>query len=180
MIGESKHRAQDPFFWLEQARVLDRAAMLIWAGIGTDLEHMSKLPVGSTVRREQFQNANLGGVFWLNAGLALENILKGLIVKRKPGSLINGRLPRHLKTHDLSKLSKLAKVKLSAIEVFYLSVGTECVIWAGRYPTSTTGKEPNPSAFSEGDVLAYRNLFDRLVDQFDSGDGRVVSFRRLA
>ena len=180
MTGERKHRVQDPFFWLKQAKELDRAAMVIWAGIEADLQGMSKLPVGTTVVQEQFRNANLGGVFWLNAGLALENVLKGLIVKQQPDVVVNGRLNRDLKTHKLLKLSGLAGANLSVIEAFYLSVATECVIWAGRYPASTTGKEPTASVFSEADVLAYRNLFDRLVDQFDSGNGRVVVFQRLA
>lgn len=180
MTGERKHRVQDPFFWLKQAKELDRAAMLIWAGIEADLQGMSKLPVGTTVVQEQFRNGNLGGVFWLNAGLALENVLKGLIVKEQPDVVINGRLKRDLKTHKLLKLSGLAGANLSTIEAFYLSIATECVTWAGRYPSSATGTEPKPSVFSEGDVLAYRKLFDRLAGQLDAGDGRVVTFQRLA
>jgi len=172
-------RAQDAFFWLEQAKRLDAAAMLIWAGIQKDLAAMSKLAPGATVTRDQVPNAYLGGVFWLNAGLALENLLKGIIVKRDPKSAANGRLARHLKTHNLLELCDRAGAKLSESEAFYLCTATRCVQWTGRYPTSTSGEGPEASVFSESDVLAYRALFDRLAGDEDFTERRVVIFSRV-
>lgn len=173
-------RAHDPFFWLKQAKELDRAAMLIWAAVLQDSEWMSQFEVGAEIRLEQVPHVNLGRVFWLNAGFALENLLKGIIVKDKPDSVINGRITGHLKTHNLFKLAKRASIDLNVIEAFYLWVGTQCVMWAGRYPCSTKPEETAPPVFSESDVIAYRSLFDRLEGQFDTSKSKVVTFSRLA
>ena len=173
-------RAHDPFFWLKQGKELDRAAMLIWAAVREDLERISQFEVGAKIRLEQVPHVNLGGVFWLNAGFALENLLKGIIVKDKPDSVINGRITGPLKTHNLSKLAKRASIDLNVVEAFYLWVGTQCVIWAGRYPSSMKPEETAMHAFSESDVIAYRSLFDRLAGQFDTSDSRVVTLTRLA
>ena len=121
--------------------------MLIWAAVREDLERLSQLEVGAEIRLEQAPHANLGGVFWLNAGFALENLLKGIIVKDKPDFVINGRITRPLQTHNLFKLAKRASIDLNVIEAFYLSVGTQCMIWAGRYPSSTKPEEKAPPGF---------------------------------
>lgn len=76
--------AHDPFFWLKQARELDAAAMLIWEAIRHDFEVLSQSPVRATVDLRAVPHANLGGVFWLNAGFALENLFKGIIVQAIP------------------------------------------------------------------------------------------------
>lgn len=173
-------RAHDPFFWLKQAKELDRAAMLIWAAVREDLERISQFEIGAEIRLEQVPHVNLGGVFWLNAGFALENLLKGIIVKDQPDSVIKGRITRPLKTHNLFNLAKRASIDLNVNEAFYLWVGTQCVIWAGRYPSSIKPEETAPPVFSESDVIAYRSLFDRLAGHFDTSDSRVVTFSRLA
>lgn len=154
--------------------------MLIWASIKADLERLSCMPVGAQVGREEFPGPGLGDVFWLNAGLALENLLKGLIVQSEPALAAGGRMAQTLRTHSLLRLSDLAGLELCVTEAFYLSIATECVMWAGRYPASTKGKEFGPPVFSEADVLAYRGLFDRLVGRYDEDDKRVVTYQRLA
>jgi len=154
--------------------------MLIWAEIKSDLEQLSRMPEGAQVGREQFPYAGLGGVFWLNAGLALENLLKGLAIQYEPILADDGKLARRLRTHNLLRLSEFATIRLSVSEAFYLSIATECVIWEGRYPAPTTGRKPESSVFSEGDVLTYRGLFDSLARQIDSDNGRTITYERLA
>ena len=172
-------RAQDPYFWLVHAKQLDKAAMLIWAKIRQDLLNMSQLPAGTVIELERVPFADLGGVFWLNAGLALENLLKGIIIGSRPDSVVEGRISSRLKTHDLLRLAKCASIELSVIDAFFLQIGTQCVTWAGRYPSSLRGGESQPPVFSEADVIAYRSLFERLVANFEPGSEKRVAFRRL-
>lgn len=167
-------RAGDPFFWLAQAKELDRAAMVIWTAMRKDLVRMSEYEVGTVVRC-----VNLGGVFWLNAGLAIENLLKGIIVNDQPELVVQGRIGRKLWTHNLMRLARLASIEIDPIEGFFLWVGTECVSWAGRYPCPKRPGPTKPPVFSEADVLAYRRLFDRFVDHFDDSDCRSIVFERL-
>ena len=167
-------RAGDPFFWLAQAKELDSAAMVIWTVMRKNLVKMSEFEVGTVVRC-----VNLGGVFWLNAGLAIENLLKGIIVNDRPDLVVDGRIGRKLRTHNLMRLARLASIELDPIEGYFLWVGTECVTWAGRYPCSTTPGQTKPPVFSEADVLGYRRLFDRFVGHFDDSDSRCIVFERV-
>lgn len=180
MRREAKGRAHDPFFWRKQAKELDLAAMLIWAAMRRDFEALSGKHVGSTVSLSDVPYVNLGGVFWLNAGLALENLLKAIIIHQEPDSVVNGTVARSLRTHNLTALARRAAITLDPIDAFFLWVGTESVTWAGRYPCANAPGKTGPPVFSESDVLGYRCLFDRLEKKVPADDGRTVSFTRLA
>ncbi len=180
MRREPTGRAHDPFFWRKQAKDLDFAAMLIWAAIRQDFEALSGKDVGSTVSLCDAPLVNLGGVFWLNAGLALENLLKGIIIRQEPESVVNGAVPRSLRTHNLTALARRAAITFDPIDAFFLWVGTESVTWAGRYPCANAPGRTGPPVFSESDVLGYRRLFDRLEKKVPGKDGGIVGFTRLA
>lgn len=182
MSEKAQHPDYDPRFWLKQAKELDRAAMLLWDAISDNLEKTltSRLEVGSELTLAEVPFINLGGVFWLNAGFALENLFKGLIIQNQPDAVINGAISKRLRTHNLLKLAKLATVEFDAVEGFYLWVGSMSVRWSGRYPVALTPKEKVASVFSEADIRAYRTLFDRTVKQFDPKYSVNVTFVRLA
>jgi len=179
-MNDFSHRAADPFFWFKQATELDSAAMLIWAAIRRDFAQMLHAEIGTVIDLPQVPCANLGGVFWLNAGLALENLLKGMMVRDQPHLADKGCLAGPLKTHDLLKLAELALVDIDVTESWFLRIGTVCVIWAGRYPCPTRPGESPPSVFSEADVIAYRRMFDRLAGCLGGTVARSVTFERLA
>jgi hypothetical protein len=172
-------RAHDPFFWLKQAKELDRAAMLLWSAIRTDIVRILESHSGDEMPLEDLPYVNLGGIFWLNAGLALENLFKGSIIQREPQLVVNGTITRHLKTHNLLSLAKRAEFPLTGLDIFYLWIASECVRWAGRYPCSTKANETAPPVFSEADVMAYRHIFDRLLERFSSTLDKQVYFVRL-
>ena len=151
--------------------------MLIWTAMRQDVERLAHSAVGTILELQEVPCANLGGVFWLNAGLALENLFKGIIVRYEPNCIVNGIITKSLRTHDLLELAKRAGFASNGLDAFFLRVGTECVKWAGRYPCSTKPGESAPPVFSESDVIAYRSLFDRLADRFES---KTVTLTRLA
>ena len=173
------NHAADPFFWLAQAKELDKAAMLVWRAIRDDWLRMSRSPAGSVIDLEQVPHARLGGVFWLNAGLALENLFKGIIIKSHPEVVANGAVTGALKTHNLVKLARDASYELDVPGAFFLWVGTKSVIWAGRYPCSTKPGESKPPVFSEADVDAYKRIFEKLVQQLDDPKKRRLMMKRL-
>ena len=179
-MNDFDNHATDSFFWFKQATELDKAAMLIWAAIRQDFVSLSHAKVGTVIDLKQAPHANLGGVFWLNAGSALETLLKGVIVLDQPHLVVEGAITRPLKTHNLLRLAKLASIDIDIIEAFFLEVGTTCVIWAGRYPCSTKPGESKPLVFSEADVMAYRKMFDRFVGRLGGNVSRSVTFKRLA
>lgn len=177
--GGFGRRAHEPSYWLKQAKELDTAAMLIWSAICADLESLSRSSVGTAVSLRDVPHVNLGGIFWLNAGLALENLFKGIIVQDDPSSVVNGTITKKLKTHNLFALAKLASLELDPNDAFFLWVGSECVEWAGRYPCAIKPEKSSPPVFSEGDVIAYKGLFDRLISRFDGSHSKNVIFTRL-
>ena len=179
-MKEFDQYADDPFFWFKQATELDKAAMLIWVAIRQDLVRLSHAEVGRVIDIKGAPHANLGGVFWLNAGLALENLFKGVIVRGQPHLVVEGVITRPLKTHKLLRLAKLASVNIDVTEAFFLMIATVCVTWAGRYPCSTKPGESRPPVFSEADVVTYRKMFDRLVARLGDTVSKSVTFTRLA
>jgi len=112
-------RAHDPFFWLRQAVALDRAAMLIWNAIESDMIKISQLPASSALREDEVPNLYLGEVFWLNAGSALENVLKGIIVQDDPSSVSNGVIAKGVQTHNLLRLAKRASIVINVRDAFF-------------------------------------------------------------
>ena len=178
--GTLKQPAHDPFSWLMQARELDQAAMQIWKAIEEAFAKISRNSVGTTIDQKEAPGSSLGGVFWLNAGFALENLLKGLIVQDDPSSIVNGVITNSLKTHNLLRLAKRASVALDVRDAFFLHVGTQCIMWAGRYPCSNKPNESKPIVFSEADVIAYQRMFERLSSRFADQDSKIVRLYRLA
>jgi hypothetical protein len=182
-LDSTPQYAHDPYRWLKQAKELDRAAMLIWEAIRKDFELMSLAPIGTTLSEAEIPNAGLGDVFWLNAGFALENLLKGLIVQNNPSSVINGIITKNLKTHNLIALAKRVPLDLEIRDAFFLDIGTRCITWAGRYPCSINLISSKPFVFSEADVMVYRSLFNklssRIIDNKSENNSRMIRLFRL-
>lgn len=169
----------DPRSWLKQAMELDQAAMLLWEAIQADFQKARQLKVGSELTSREVPFMNLGGVFWLNAGLALENIFKGLVIQHQPSLISDGVLDKKLRTHDLLKLAELGKVDLNGVEGFYLWIASKCVQWAGRYPVALRPGEKVPLVFSEADVMTYRAVFEKTIKRFDRKYSVMMRFKRI-
>ena len=169
----------DPRFWLKQALELNQAAIHLWDAIRADFEKARQFDVGFELNSREVPFMNLGGVFWLNAGFALENSLKGLIIQNQPSLISGGILNKKLRTHDLLKLADLANVELNGVEGFYLFIGTQCVKWAGRYPVSLKPGEEVPLVFSEADVTTYKTVFEKITKRFDKKYSVMVRFKRV-
>ena len=169
----------DPRFWLKQAKELDEAAMLLWHAIQADFLKAKQLEIGSELTSSDVPFMNLGGVFWLNAGFALENGFKGLIIQNHPELIDNGILNQKLRTHNLLKLAELAGEELDGLEGFYLWIASKCVEWSGRYPVALRPGETVPLVFSEADVVKYKAVFDRIISRFDRKYSTVTRFKRV-
>jgi hypothetical protein len=115
----------EPHAWLIEAKQLKRAADLVLPELR---EIFSVSPQG----RPRFEDAKLFNSYMLLAGLALENLAKGILVKRNPGVVTQDKFI--LKGHDLQQLAQQVLSTLSKNELDILNRLTEFVTWAGRYP----------------------------------------------
>jgi len=103
---------------------------------------------------------------------AIENVLKGLIVFKRPGLIQEHELHGELQTHDLNKLAKKAKVAVGQHERPVLEALTHLSIWAGRYPIAL---EPSLDAPNPNALLGYgsahpimRTFFERAYKELES------------
>lgn len=157
--------ASEPAAWSLSAFGLKRAAEVLWAA------------------REVLWGAGevdaaLDGAYMLLTGYALENVVKALLLVRRPELRRPGRAPRWPGGgHDLTKLFGEAGVVVSPDERQMLDRLRAFVVWRGRYPMPTKPHvlkaeralswvtSPVPVVASPDDHGIAVGLFDRVMSQ---------------
>jgi hypothetical protein len=106
--------------WLEKAKELKRAACLVWQGVQYDFNELRR--VASRDYDPDRDNPpqylpSVMGPFVLLAALAIENLLKGLLVIDHPEYVKHGKLRGEVITsHDLLRLAEEANIDLDEDE----------------------------------------------------------------
>jgi hypothetical protein len=85
-----------------------------------------------------FWETPFGPIACMLIGLALENMAKGLMVHGQPGLVTGDGLSNLIKKHDLPSLVASVGIVLDAEQREGLSLLTDYVVWAGRYPIPGT------------------------------------------
>jgi hypothetical protein len=111
---------------------------------------------------------------------AIENVLKGLIVLKRPDLIQEHELHGELKTHDLNKLAKNAKVTVDPQhERPVLEALTHLSKWAGRYPIAPgpSVDTPNPNVWLDYGSAhpIMRTFFERAYKELESGVPEEIS-----
>jgi hypothetical protein len=123
---------------------------------------------------------------------AIENVLKGLIISKRPDLIQERELDTELATHNLIKLAEKAEFTVQVQEWPVLEALSQLSIWAGRYPVARTRREfvGAPSADELLDYgsshpimqmffdRAYKELERRLPQQIGSRFGSLVVTRQ--
>jgi hypothetical protein len=145
----------EPHTWLVTARQLKRAADLIPPAL-------KNIFAGSPYERPRFEDAKLCNSYMLLAGLALENLAKGILVGRNPRVVTRETFT--LKGHNLHQLAQQAMPTLSKPELNILYRLSEFVKWAGRYPIHLYAAENiHPSYIPSTDPDLVNHLFTKFV-----------------
>jgi len=100
----------------------------------------------------------------LHQCLAVENLLKGILIARDPERWVEAN-PRRLFrwTHDIRTLARAANIELAPEEDSRIDNMTRFIEWAGRYPTAMTPADHGHGAsWSSIDVDAIGRLGNRL------------------
>jgi len=175
----------EPSHWLWAARKLRRAAELILREFGA-LADLA--PPGEPValihlvpRKGQTMDTDVKGyelspIFMMLAGLSLENVFKGVCIRRQPEIVKDGTLPKWLTSHSLTQLADRAGVPLSDAEADLLERLHMHVMWAGRYPVPKDSKGWQLHVILKGPHKMAKRAF------WMGSDGKVfaVLFDRLA
>lgn len=154
--------------WLAKANQLHRAAWLIWQAVQNDFDE-----VGRAARHDyDFDRdglpQNLPSVmepFVFLASLAIENLLKGMLVIAHPEYVKDGKLHGEVITrHDLLRLAREVNVDLDADERSFCELGTSAIESWGRYPISKSVSKMMSQIIIKGTVGGvFEHLFDRLA-----------------
>ncbi len=122
--------ANTPGIWVLQARELKCAADLIFNAYVSDFDEMQR--GGSTL---DLQNLQIVGPATLLYGLAFENVIKAIILKKEGAMIENGKLKRWPGSgHELIELAERAGIRLTDLQRELLSRFTAFIEWSGRYP----------------------------------------------
>lgn len=156
--------AGEPSLWHSQATYLLRAADAAYREFG---HHFADL---AAVNDAPDEDVFLFLPYLFLGGLAIENMLKGVLIQRNPQLVRDGRL--HTKEmgggvdgHDLLGLATKVSPELARQHHELLGRLTVFVRWGGRYPVPKhAGHRRGWQYFSTDDPLAIRALLDVLTD----------------
>jgi hypothetical protein len=182
--------ARNPINWLVRGLWLFRSAQVLldakqsadrrlWT---SSLFHMSWLrrPSDEEIRNHSHafeESMGLGMASVLLRGLAIENLLKGILVQRDPEKWVPrpaaAHRPLYHWTHDLETLARDAEVELDQDEVRVCRQLTLYIEWGGRYPTAMAPKKHGPegASWKGDDDTRVDTMFNRLREQLKNTIG---------
>jgi hypothetical protein len=105
--------------------------------------------------------------------LAVENLLKGILVRREPDVWVKAN-PKRLYEwgHDIRALAAAADIELDPHEDSVVDNLTRFIMWVGRYPTAMTPAHHGKGGSWSTDEVAWVALFtDRLRTMLRSESG---------
>ena len=165
--------AADQWKWRSVALSLLFAADTLWKRVRRGLVEFDEIPRLADLSDAADVDLRLRGPFFLLAGLAVENLLKALIVKRMQAEnrpVTEGNvLKLERGRHNLLALSGRAQITLSSEEREVLARLSTFVRWAGRYPVPIRKTETTQSRITRSDDFARIKLFlGRLQKEFNT------------
>jgi len=170
--------ARNPGNWIFDADALMASARLVvdgWRQARTALFSVGMTPQAAEQMR-QHPELWAADVFMMLAGMAVEDLLKAIILIREPAlvqpnpAAPTQMLDRSISSHDLARLGSRAGISLDADERSFASRLSSFVLWVGRYPLAKTLQAMAPvpggsdlrSVEDPKDVDAAEALFRRL------------------
>jgi len=178
-----------PVAWLEYAEELEQASEALWADSGNGIVIQAETQLdGSTLSKKSSVHSRS---YILLASLALENVLKGLIIANDAKLINSGRLDKSLKSHKLIDLAERVEgLVFSKNEIYILQTCQDAIPYWGRYPIPLEYKGLKPTEAASDEFRAcFRQLhfrlckwlYDLIKDGWDSGVGagtlQVLSIR---
>ena len=152
--------AKEPIVWALQSSSLVKAARLLRPEIDASFASVRTRNANDSVHAGH----DLAPVFMMLMAFAIENLLKGILVRRQPHRVTTVQLTKwEGGGHNLVELAKAAKVTLTRNEIRLLLTLSIHGEWAGRYPCPLNHDErlPRPTdggGFAPLDVIADSDL----------------------
>ncbi len=160
--------SSSPGSWLEYAEQLIDSADILWKESGMTTFIFTEDSVyyknGEDERKtSKTRSSNKYKMFGLLSGLAIENVLKGLLVIEDKERIIEGKI-KEIKSHRLTYLiKKLKENPLIEQEMKILEILETCIPYWGRYPIPISyDKLLKNYVITEGDYDLIKEIFNKL------------------
>ncbi len=175
-----------PGAWRSCASELYNSAELLWNdkdnGLRVEGTYFSEIVDGQLVPRSTTRKIySVSRSYFLLAGFALENLVKGYLVAVDPTLIHDGKLPKKLREHNLLNLiKKIEGLELDKNEREFCTIAGQAIPYWGRYPIPITFNEVMPEVgltddLRQGFLSIYNRideiLFLKIRDGWDSGVG---------
>ena len=152
--------ARRPDEWINAARPLRVSAYLLkFENVNAAIAKHNGLP---TVRCTDLLFTAL-----FLASLSLENVIKAVLLVRKPDRVANGRIDFRVGGHDLVGLAREADFTLSKDEEDFLQISCKpCIVSFGRYPIALRNRPDAPGMWQihDGAFGYFESIFTRGVE----------------
>jgi hypothetical protein len=103
-------------------------------------------------------------VYYLLMGYALENLLKGILIMRKPEKYVQQGSLKGLKTHKLVKLFEDCRLPVDPETKKLLEKLTLHIKWQGRYPVSLRAEDMELDSYNLGAGRKIQEELDQLYE----------------
>jgi len=136
------HRLRSPVPWVNTAEALKAGGDTLWRRNQTAIRrlvHQARAGLLEETKREKRWHLASGEMAMMLWGLALENLLKGIAVRREwPRGFAGDRLPDHLDEHRVANLLEWSAASMSTAERKLADRQQQAVLWSGRYSNLET------------------------------------------
>lgn len=150
-------------FWLGKAEELDR---MVKMGFDAWLEDVQTIReyVNSDGKGELKHPPRTLTVSFFLASLAIENLLKAVLVREHPEYIQGGKFRgKFISSHNLMDIARDAAIELTNDEQDLCELGTECILSFGRYHTGkSVSDSPSKITVKQTAFAIYEDLFNRL------------------
>jgi hypothetical protein len=173
MIGELEKGGQpnwsydlqaSPLFWIPKAQELNRMVELGFSAWCGDIKKLREMVSGELPANTSIPPPTLGISFFL-AALAIENLLKAILVRQRPESIRDGKFRgERISSHDLSKIANEASISLNLDEQDFCELASEAIVSFGRYHLGKNmGESPTRVKVKETAFVVYKKLYQKLI-----------------
>ena len=155
-------------FWVAKAKELHRVVefgFIVWR---EDIQELREYVRSNGLSPLQHKASTLTVSFFL-AALAIENLLKAILVRQNPDYIRNGKFRgKTISSHNLVEIAAKAAVDLTSDEQDFCELGTESILHFGRYHIGKSVSEsPRKVVVRESAFPVYEALYPRLKNDIE-------------
>ncbi len=159
--------AKSRYVWLQTAESLFTASQILYRESDVAFNKLYEyLEKAGSASLDMFPEAHTHIVARMLVGMALENLIKGIILQRFPETIFQGVLDKKITNHDLKTLLlKLPEIIISEKETAILDELTQSILWRGRFPLPLRVENFINTPHMENEIMIVQSLFIRLKDK---------------